>query len=91
MTERQTLCETLRANDFDEAADEIERLRADFEAMKTWALDSDDTNDRLRAALKPFASCVSDQNGEWVVVAGMAKPYDYLCAYRALEQREGTK
>lgn len=28
MNTRQTLCETLRANDFDEAATEIEQLRA---------------------------------------------------------------
>src|SRR5262245_50904097 len=34
---------------FNELEAEIERLRADYEAMKKWALDSDETNDRLRA------------------------------------------
>lgn len=34
---------------------DVDRLRTDYNAMRRMALDSDETNDRLRAALKPFA------------------------------------
>lgn len=67
-----------------EAREIIERLR---EAKRMAGLIADERsreNVALRAALKPFADCVYNDNGDVTVTYGTVVPFDYFRAYRVL-------
>lgn len=74
-----------------DAADKIDRLTAEIErlreAKRLAGLIADERsreNVALRAALKPFADCVYNDNGDVTVTYGTVVPFDYFRAYRVL-------
>lgn len=44
--------------------------------------------ERLREALRPFAACVFDDNGDFRVDASFADYDEFIAAYRALQQSQ---